>query len=1141
MSMVEFTKEVSQLIESQFPAIYKEDGEDLVAFLEAYYEFLQSNDDYSYKIGRQIFDLADIDSSLEAFLVHFKNTYLAGFPYATITDKRFIIKHINEYYRTKGSERSLALLMKMLYNEEIELYYPRADILRASDSEWYKPYYLEVGRTSRNPSFLNKEITGELSGAKAFVESVVRKRIKGKEIDVLYLSSLRGQFKTGERITDDGVLENAPVIEGSMSSLEVVYGGRNNAVGDIFNVVTEEGLQGKVKVTGIVNATGRVDFSVQEKGWGYTTDEYTDVYIAKAMLFANNVGDTFIPLETIYQPIEKVSIISGTNILKASNTAIGQLIEGKTSGGALVANGVIVGIANTDANGAITTANSSTGIITIQTDLGTFTGQKSLILNSNTVGYQVNEYIDEQSTYTIDISNISGTFTSNEKVVQSIYTTYGTLVSGLTGTLTANSTTFTVSSTTGLVVGQPLVKTSGTGVFKTGTKIKKITGPTTLTLSATPLTAGAITFNATTYQVRTNYAYGQANTAASNTSILTLTGAFGTFNTTANTLIVGATSNASALPTSVNVTSQGARGVVTNVTGNTASVTVTYGAFDAGNLVRGSQTNLVYTMNSVVDGGASMVYLSGNTSANASTSTTSKNYVEGIVVGYDDQLIGVYANNITGSSFYFKANTYSTYVYTRRSELVNPPRYANGMIQDIKSEVTRIAGGKAATFEIGSIGDVETGVTLYTDIVGDKNVAGVRYSNIQINGQNSGYGLVADVTINSGGTGYANGAAVTFTGGGYAGGDPAIGATGYVLSDVSGTITSVVVDVNGVGYFGSPTITLPPNGAGTAANVSVVMDYGYGFPKNPNAEYNNVIGDVLNIAVSDLGSIGLLSKVNPGTEYTVDPFVYVENRYVSGYGRYDQIIEVANTAGSFSVGENLIQTIGGISYVKGRVKSVNVTNGLGTIYLERQTFAIAINTSYPIIGQFSGSSATVTNYSDAPNTQPIGKNGSVLGTAISASGVATGLSVISSGFGYINNGDVTLESADGTNNFIISARTKTETQGISEGYWRTNTSHLNSEKKLQDNKYYQEYSYDVMSGLSLDRYEKILKKVFHVSGTRMFGSVVKVSQIDSTLNVAESSIAKYKAANNYFDTTTGSTLIMTTSGNNLIVRTEEQV
>ena len=138
------------------------------------------------------------------------------------------------------------------------------------------------------------------------------------------------------------------------------------------------------------------------------------------------------------------------------------------------------------------------------------------------------------------------------------------------------------------------------------------------------------------------------------------------------------------------------------------------------------------------------------------------------------------------------------------------------------------------------------------------------------------------------------------------------------------------------------------------------------------------------------------------------------------------------------------------------------------------------------------------------NTRPIGHNAHIYDEAISASGVATGLEVVDSGFGYINNGPVTLEREG--NQYIITAKTKTQRQGTSQGYWRTTNSHLNSEKKIHDNKYYQEYSYDVLSGLSLNRYERILKKVFHVAGTRMFGSVVKASHVATPTTIIESSI-----------------------------------
>ena len=40
-------KTVSQLIENQFPAVYREEGPQLVAFVKAYFEFLENDEESS--------------------------------------------------------------------------------------------------------------------------------------------------------------------------------------------------------------------------------------------------------------------------------------------------------------------------------------------------------------------------------------------------------------------------------------------------------------------------------------------------------------------------------------------------------------------------------------------------------------------------------------------------------------------------------------------------------------------------------------------------------------------------------------------------------------------------------------------------------------------------------------------------------------------------------------------------------------------------------------------------------------------------------------------------------------------------------------------------------------------------------------
>ncbi len=1139
MAITDFSKEVSQLIENQFPEFYRDEGSNLVAFVRAYYEFLETNDKYSLKLSRQMFDMKDIDTSLEEFLVSFKETYLADFPFQFTTDTKFAIKNIVNYYRSKGSKESLGLLMKLLFDEDISVYYPGEDVLRLSDSSWYKPSYLEVTLAPRNRSFINKEITGLKSGAKAFVESVVRKRVKGKVFDVMYLSSVRGTFVAGEKISNDGTALDVPRVKGSLTGLDIVLGGRDNKVGDKFKVITPEGYSGLVKVSGVIDATGRVDFKIVDGGWGFTTSDSTDVYVSSAVLFVDNADLSYYPYERIYQTAETIEIISANDFV--ANVAIGDYVTGKTSGGTLVANGYIVAITNTyfDANTSTnmpTTNASSNATMSVLVNSGTYLDQKAIVLSSNNIGFQVGETITEETTSTLEYTNINGTFNVGDLLDQTTKETFGTSITNISGTLDANTYVITgVSSTAGLISGQPLSKVSGTGTFAAGTNIESIDSVnSTITINKKPTVSGAIVFNAGTYDVTTAYAFGTIQSA--NGSAVVINKSWGEFNPD----VIAKTSSANALITSVTTSNAdvGAKGIVTavNSSSNTISVKVLYGTFDDTNQIRGDKTALIYTINTSASSGAIYVYRNGVSSANGIIRTASDATVDGILIGQDEESIGLHGN--TGPFFFSSANLYPSFVKTDRSyeTMISPPLDANNNIINITNQITRVPGGRSADFVVGAISEVETGVTTYTDVVGEANIAGVPYTRIKISGEGSGYGYVQELTVNSGGTGYIDGASVTFTGGGYAGGNPFTSAAGYI-EVTTGTITGIVLTAYGSGYYEPPTITIP-NGSG--ANVSIVMNYGYGFPKNPNAEYYNTIGDVLNTNIMDVGRIALLSKINPGTEYTVDPFVKVRNKFIAAYQRGDLILNVTGaTNGSFVVGEDVVQIINDSTFVKGVVRAVNITNGVGQIFLRRKSMAITFDMGQPIHGSRTKAIATLSSAISDPTSAFIGDNATITGTAISASGVAVGLEVLDSGFGYIEGGDVTLESV-GDNNYIITAKSHADYQGISEGYWRTTTSHLNSEKRIQDNKYYQEYSYDVLSGLPLKKYEEILRSVFHVAGTQMFGSVTKNSNIIAAPSVVESNIVKFAPVINQLVTHSG-LVFVTTSGDNLTVRRETEV
>ncbi len=130
----------SLLINRQVPEFIREDHPLFISFLEAYYEFLETeqgtqNNDLT-KISKDLRYLSDIDTSLDAFESNFLNNYANLIPKDITVDKAFLIKNVLPLYLAKGSPRSFQFLFRMFFNKEVELKFGKDQILKASDSDY---------------------------------------------------------------------------------------------------------------------------------------------------------------------------------------------------------------------------------------------------------------------------------------------------------------------------------------------------------------------------------------------------------------------------------------------------------------------------------------------------------------------------------------------------------------------------------------------------------------------------------------------------------------------------------------------------------------------------------------------------------------------------------------------------------------------------------------------------------------------------------------------------------------------------------------------------------------------------------------------------------------------------------------------
>jgi len=136
-----------------------------VLFLEKYYEWLES-EDQAYGTTRKLETLFDVDSPKPDELFDIMvQPVLKDFPTSAAVDRKFLFKHVSEFFRSKGSLESVETLFRILYNEEIRIYLPKEDIMKVSSGNWVKRIAIEIGNirysngdTADSLNMIGKEI-----------------------------------------------------------------------------------------------------------------------------------------------------------------------------------------------------------------------------------------------------------------------------------------------------------------------------------------------------------------------------------------------------------------------------------------------------------------------------------------------------------------------------------------------------------------------------------------------------------------------------------------------------------------------------------------------------------------------------------------------------------------------------------------------------------------------------------------------------------------------------------------------------------------------------------------------------------------------------------------------------------------------
>lgn len=330
--------------------------------------------------SQNILDYSDIDDTLDEFIKYFKNELIPNIPDDAIGNKRLFAKHAIDLYRSKGSDASYKLLFRMLFGEDITIYYPDQDILRVSDGRWVKETSIRLGKPSTGnlDNLEGQVVTGLSSGATATIDRVVRTLESGLLVREAFLVSIDGLFQDGEIVTNnktgDSLITGFVIsFTGTLVSIDPINTkGQGHQVGDRVSISSTSG-SGATGTIFETSSNSAIGFTVGNPGSGYRVGGET-VFVSgpgtgAIYEIASIVNTEFISINT--DTIDKVKDIilntgstfvsAGANTQEVSASFAASNVSSNIEFALAFSNTTIGGI------GTLTTISSGSGYDTLPT------------------------------------------------------------------------------------------------------------------------------------------------------------------------------------------------------------------------------------------------------------------------------------------------------------------------------------------------------------------------------------------------------------------------------------------------------------------------------------------------------------------------------------------------------------------------------------------------------------------------------------------------------------------------------------------------------------------------------------------------------------------------------------------------------
>lgn len=283
---------LSAIINYKLPEFVRDEHDMFVAFVKAYYEFLEEDGNWLSYMERYQRNL-NVDIADDDFIEQYVKEFASTFSQKALIPTDQLLKLIREFYLSKGSEDAFRFVFTILYGTDIDIIYPREYLFIPSSGEYTSDVIIYITGTNWfklniDNDDLSAFITGSTSAETAVIDTIVSTYIGGQQILQLEISSYTGDFIPGEdvilTVDDTDVLET---MYGAITYINVDDGGTNYKIDDTIEITdTGSGQRAKAKVSRIEKGQ-LTDVTITDPGTGYSVG---DSVKAESVFESNGYG-----------------------------------------------------------------------------------------------------------------------------------------------------------------------------------------------------------------------------------------------------------------------------------------------------------------------------------------------------------------------------------------------------------------------------------------------------------------------------------------------------------------------------------------------------------------------------------------------------------------------------------------------------------------------------------------------------------------------------------------------------------------------------------------------------------------------------------------------------------------------------------